>query len=296
MKLMLRALVMTTAILTSAAALAQEAPAANTSPKDYTILKLGNESIQNSEVLEIWRNLFPNGSAPDFANFDENIRLNVLRGIVSERLIYQQAVKDGYEKSEEVKKRLAALEKQVVMQTFMENKARDLVSDADLRKSYDEKVAELKGVEEVKARHILVATEEEAKDIAKQLKKGSDFEKIAEDKSTDKGSGKEGGDLGWFTKDKMVPEFAEAAFNLKKGDISEPVKSAFGWHIIKVEDRRAVKIPAYEEMKDSLVAELSNKAVQAYVENMLKAADIKYYSADGKTKDFPRTLVPAAGE
>ena len=299
MKSTLRALLMTSAILASSAALAQQSPAPPSTPStapDYTILKLGTEEIKSSEVMEIWKNLFPNGAAPDFASFDENIRLNVLRGVVSERLIYQQAIKDGYDKSEEVKKRLAALQKQVIMQTFMEYKARELVTDADLRKAYEAKVADLKGVEEVKARHILVATEAEAKELAKQLKKGADFDKLAKDKSTDKGSGKEGGDLGWFIKDKMVPEFAEAAFKMKKGEISDPVKSAFGWHVIKLEDRRAVKVPAYEEMKDSLVAELSNKAVQAYVEGMLKSADIKYYAADGKQKDFPRTLVPAAGE
>ena len=308
MKSTLRALLITTAVLSSAAAIAQEIkpegkteapaalPAVSAPVKDYTILKLGNEEIKNSEVMEIWKGLFPNGAAPDFNNFDESIRLNVLRGVVSERLIYQEAVKQGFDKSEEVKKRLAALQKQVVMQAFMEQKAKAMVTDADLHKAYDAKVAELKDVEEVKARHILVASEDEAKAIAKQIKKGGDFEKIAKEKSTDKGSGKEGGDLGWFTKDKMVPEFAEAAFKMKKGEVSDPVKSAFGWHIIKLEDRRPVKAPAFEEMKDSLVSDLANKAVQTYVEGMLKTADIKYYTPDGKSKDFPRELTaPAAG-
>ncbi len=302
MKRSLFALLATTALF-AANAYAQEAPAADAAPataaaaaaKDYTILKVGAEDIKNSEVIEIWKGLFPQGAAPDFANFDENIRLNVLRGVASERLVYSQAIKEGFDKSDEVKKRLAILQKQVVMQAFMEQKAKTLVAEGDLRKAYDQKIAELKGTEEVHARHILVADENAAKDISKQLKKGVDFEKLAKEKSTDKGSGANGGDLGWFTKDKMVPEFAEAAFKLKKGDVSAPVKSAFGWHVIQLVDRREVQAPSFDETKESIRADLANKAVQGYVEGMLKSADIKYFAADGKAKDFPRTLAPAAG-
>lgn len=270
-------------------------PAAAAAAKDYTIIKVGSEEIKSSEVMEVWKGLFPGAQAPDFASFDENIRQNVLRGLVSERLIYQEAMKAGYDKNAEVKKRIAQMEKQVVMQSFMEEKAKNLVTDAQLKAAYNEKVKAAKGNEEVKARHILVASEDEAKAIGEQLKKGGDFDTLAKEKSTDKGSGASGGDLGWFSKEKMVPEFADAAFKLKKGEVSAPVKSAFGWHVIKLDDRRPVKMASFDEMKESLRAELTNKAVQDYVENLLKANDIKYYSADGKEKDFSRSLAPAAG-
>jgi peptidyl-prolyl cis-trans isomerase C len=290
-------LLLATTMLVSPAFAAEEKPAATPAPaaapaapvKDYTILKLGTEEVKYSEIMDIWKSLFPGGAAPDFSTFDENIRQNVLRGIVSERLIHKEALKAGTDKSAEVKKRLDALQKQVVMQTFMEDKAKTMVTDAQLKAAYDEKVAATKDVEEVKARHILVAKEEEAKKIVEQLNKKGDFEKIAKEKSTDTGSGKQGGDLGWFTKDKMVPEFAEAAFALKKGEVSKPVKSPFGWHVIKLEDRRAVKPASFEESKDALKGELTNKAVQGYVEGLLKTADIKYFDADGKEKEFPRT-------
>lgn len=273
---------------------AAKAPAAPV--KDYTVIKLGDEDIKNSEVLDVWKSLFQNGAAPDFNSFDENIRQNVLRGLVSERLIYQEAIKAGTDKDPEVKKRIAALEKQIVMQAFMEQKAKSLVTDAQLHEAYDAKVAASKGQDEVKARHILVANEDEAKKLYDEIKKGADFEKLAKEKSADKGSGANGGELGWFTKDKMVPEFAEAAFKLKKGEVSPPVKTEFGWHIIKVEDRRPVKLPPFDEMKDSLRNELANKEVQDYVEGLLKKADIKYYGPDGKEKPFSRTLVPAGDE
>jgi len=288
------ALVLATA-LTSLPVYATDNPANKPADKEYTILKVGSEEIKSTEVMDVWKGLFPGGQAPEFSSFDENIRQNVLRGLVSERLIYQEATKAGFDKSAEVKKRLEQMQKQVIMQTFMEDKAKGLVTDAQLKVAYDEKVKATKGEEEVSARHILVASEDEAKKLSDELKKGGDFDKIAKEKSTDKGSGTKGGDLGWFTKDKMVPEFADAAFKLKKGEVSAPVKSAFGWHVIKLEDRRAVKAASFDEMKESLRAELANKAVQTYVEGLLKDADVKYFSADGKEQPFSRTLAPAAG-
>jgi peptidyl-prolyl cis-trans isomerase C len=310
MKPTLRALLLAATMLHTLPALAEDAkpqapaeattslvekPVAAAVTKDYTILKMGGEEIKNSEVTDIWKGLFPAGTAPDFNNFDENIRQNVLRGLVSERLIYAEAIKAGYDKNEEVKKRIADMQKQVVMQAFMEQKAKDLVTDDQLRAAYNEKIAAGKGQEEVKARHILVSSEEDANKLYDQLKKGADFEKLAKEKSADKGSGGNGGELGWFTKDKMVPEFANAAFKLKKGDISTPVKSEFGWHIIKLEDRRPVQMPTFDETKDTLRNELANKAVQNYVEALLKKADIKYYDASGKEKPFSPSLTPAAG-
>lgn len=280
----------------------KEAAAPAAPAKDYTILKMGNDEIKNSEVLDVWKGLFPNGAAPDFATFDENIRQNVLRGIVSEKLIYQEAMKAGYDKNAEVAKRLETLKKQVIMQSFMEDKAGTLVTDAALKAAYNEKAAAMKGEEEIKARHILLGSEEEAKKISEEIKKGGDFDKLAKEKSTDKTSGANGGDLGWFTKDRMVPEFTNAAFKLKKGEVSPPVKTAFGWHIIKAEDRRAVKTPAFDEMKEALKGEVTNQAVQSYVEGLLKKSDIKYFGPDGKEKDLALSLPskpeasPAAGK
>ncbi|MDX2074245.1 MAG: peptidylprolyl isomerase [Alphaproteobacteria bacterium] len=260
---------------------------------DYPIVKYGNEEIKLSEVLETWKTLFPGGNAPDFKTFDENIRQNVLRGMVSEKLLYKEALKAGYDKNPVVKKRMEEMQRQIVLQSYMEAKAKDLLTDEELKKVYDEKVKNSAGVEEVRARHILVKTEEEAKKIAEELKKGGDFEKIAREQSTDKGSGAQGGDLGWFTKDKMVAEFADAAFGLKKGAVSAPVKSGFGWHIIKLEDRRAVKPASFEESKEELRGEATEKAVDEYVSGLLKNAKVKYYDENGKELPFDATAKPS---
>lgn len=296
MILTLRATLLATAMLAAYPAFAEDAKpaaaAAAAETKDYTIIKLGGDDIKNSEVNDIWKGLFPTGAAPDFNNFDENVRQNVLRGLISEKLLYKEAITAGYDKNEDVKKRLAALEKQIIIQSFMEQKAKGLVTDAQLKTAYEAKAAAMKGQEEAKASHILVANEDEAKKIAAELKKGGDFNKIAKEKSSDKASGANGGDLGWFSKEKMVPEFAEAAFKLKKGETSEPIKTTFGWHIIKLEDRRPLQVASFEEMKESLRAEVTNKSVQTYVEDLLKKADIKYFGPDGKEKALSRELAP----
>lgn len=263
---------------------------------DYTIIKFGNnEELKLSEVMDTWKTLFPGGNAPDFKSFDENIRQNVLRGLVSERLLYKEALKAGYDKNPDVKKRVEDMQRQIILQAYMEDKAKNMVSDDELKKAYDEKVKSAGGTEEVRARHILVKTEEEAKKIAERIKKGEDFEKIAREESTDKGSGAQGGDLGWFTKDKMVPEFADAAFALKKGEVSGPVKSGFGWHIIKLEDRRAAKPASFEDSKDELKGEMAEKAVEGYIAGLLKGASIKYYDENGKELPFDLEAKPVTG-
>src|SRR6516225_4836448 len=128
--------------------------------------------------------------------------------------------------------------------------------------------------QEVHARHILVATEGEAKDIEAQLKNGADFATLAKEKSKDPGAA-EGGDLGYFTKDQMVPEFAEAAFKLDKGQISDPVKTQFGWHIIKVEDKRIKPTPTYDEVKGQLENYVARRAQAELVDNLRKSATIE---------------------
>lgn len=269
-------------------------PAANYAP-DATVIKVNGQEIKGTDVKEIWDNLFSGQNAPEFSTFDEKVQQNVLRGMASERLVYDEAIKAGYDKNADVQKRIENLKKQLIMQSYMEDKAKNLVSEGDVKNLYNERAKEAKNEFEVKARHILVATEEEAKKIVEDLKKGADFEKLAKEKSTDKGSGADGGELGWFGKDRMVKEFADAALKLKKGEVSEPVKTSFGWHIIKVEDRRPVKFAGFDEMKDGLKSELANQKVQAYIEDLLKKADIVYYGPDGKEKPFSRSLAPASG-
>lgn len=276
----------------SASFAAEEKPAAEAAQKDYVVLKIDGSPVMFSEIMAVWKTFFPQGPAPDFNTFDEKVRQAILREIVSKRLVYTQAVKDGIDKSEEVQKRLDQLKRQLVIQVYVEGKSKDLVSDEKLRRAYEEKLKEFKSKDEIRARHILVANENEAKDILKRLKKGEKFEDLAKEKSTDKASAISGGDLDYFTEDKMVPEFGKAAFAMKTGEISDPVKSPFGWHIIKVEDRRKMTAPSFEQMKGQLVEQIVNEEVTKLLNGLMAKAEVKYYGPDGKEKPFSKTVPP----
>jgi peptidyl-prolyl cis-trans isomerase C len=143
-----------------------------------------------------------------------------------------------------------------------------------MRKLYDESVKKLTPEKEVRARHILVDSEDKAKEILAKLKAGGDFVALAKENSKDPGAAT-GGDLGYFTKSQMVPEFAEAAFKLEKGQLSDPVKTQFGWHIIKVEDTRDRPVPAFEAVKEQIGNFLVQKAQTELVMKLRSEAKIE---------------------
>ncbi len=153
--------------------------------------------------------------------------------------------------ADDFKKKLAYTRTKLLMEQLLQGEAKAAVNDAAMRKVYDEAIGQMKKEPEVRARHILVETEDDAKAVVAELKKGTDFAELAKTKSKDPGAS-DGGDLGFFTKDQMVPEFSEVAFKLDKGQLSDPVKSQFGWHVIKVEDKRERQPPEFEKVKDQL--------------------------------------------
>jgi len=171
--------------------------------------------------------------------------------------------------SDAFRQRLAYYRSKVLMDLLLQSEAKAAVSDGAMHQLYDEAARQMAGQQEVHARHILVKTEEEAKTIIAELKNGADFAELARKKSTDPGAS-EGGDLGFFPKDEMVPEFADAAFKLEKGQISEPVHTRFGWHVIKVEDKRERQVPPFDQVRDQLATHLVRKS-QAELITKLRA-------------------------
>jgi peptidyl-prolyl cis-trans isomerase C len=150
------------------------------------------------------------------------------------------------------------------------------VSPAAIKAFYNERIKAMKSEQEVRARHVLLPTEEEAKAVLVEIKKGKDFAEIAKALSKDPGTAAEGGDLGYFTKERMVPEFSEAAFKAKVGEvIPEPVKSRLGWHVIKVEDKRAQQVPELKTVEPQIKAFLTRKAQADFVTNLRKDAKIE---------------------
>jgi peptidyl-prolyl cis-trans isomerase C len=193
-------------------------------------------------------------------------------------------IQDG----DDFKQRLAYFHNKLLMEMMLRSEAKASITEGAMHKVYDEATKQMSSEKEVRARHILVETEDDAKAILAELKKGADFAELAKQKSKD--AGENGGDLGYFTRDQMVPEFSEVAFKLDKGQLSDPVKSAFGWHIIKVEDKRDRPIPEFDKVKDQLQSYLSRKA-QADLVGKLRA-DAKIERLDQTSGPSP--AAPAA--
>ena len=257
---------------------------------EFVIMKVNNQDVSSAEVQHMWEGLFPAGQAPAFDTIKPDMKERILRALMAEKIIYGEAQKAGVDKSDKVNKEVEDVKKKIVVRSYLDTKTADSISDADVKKEYDVMVSAIKDEKEVHARHILVTTEQEAKDVKKKLDAGKSFDDVAKDNSKDAGSAKNGGDLGWFTKDKMVPEFANAAFAMKKGDISGPVKSSFGWHIIKVEDTRKVAAPAYAEVKDQIKSRLQEKKLNDYIGSLVKSAEVKVFDSKGKEVPFAKNL------
>lgn len=171
--------------------------------------------------------------------------------------------------------RLAYYREKVLLDEYLTREGKKAVTAEAAKKLYDETTKAMAPEEEAHARHILVEDEAQAKTVVERLKKGEDFAKVASELSKDPGSGKEGGDLGWFTKDRMVPEFAEAAFKLKKGEVSQPVKSQFGWHVIRLEDKRTKPLPDFAAVKPQIDQYLERKAQQDLVLALREKAKVE---------------------
>ena len=189
-------------------------------------------------------------------------------------LVSQAADKNKLRDDPAFKQRQAFVSNKILMGMMLTKRAKDAASDAEMRKVYDEAVKPMAQEEEVHARHILVETEEEAKAILEQLKAGADFATLAKEKSKDPG-GADGGDLGFFAKGQMVPEFSEVAFKMFEGQLSNPVKSQFGWHIIKMEEKRKRPVPDYEKVKDQIEAYVGRRAQTEFVAQLREGAKIE---------------------
>jgi peptidyl-prolyl cis-trans isomerase C len=195
---------------------------------------------------------------------------------------------------DDVKHRILLERNKVLMEMLLQDAGKAAATDDAMHKVYDDAVKQMGNEQEVHARHILVPTEDEAKAIEAELKKGADFATLAKEKSKDPGAA-EGGDLGYFTKDQMVPEFADVAFKLDKGQISDPVKTQFGWHIIKVEDKRTKPTPTFDEVKPQLESYVAHRAQADLVAKLRSAANIQRLDQPPAAPD-PSTLNPAAPE
>jgi len=219
----------------------------------------------------------------------------LLDSMVVREIILEQAKKDGVDKSKDVADRLEDLRKRLIVETYLKKKVEQdaQISDAELKKFYDENKDKFKTGEQLKASHILVKSEKEAQDILAQLKGGANFEDLAKKYSTDSTAAK-GGDLGWFSKGAMVPEFDKAAFGLKEGELSGIVKTQFGFHIIKVTGIRPAGIRTFDEVKEQIKTTLLPGKQQEIFQKMKE--DLKKNAKVTINEDVLKSLDLASGD
>jgi peptidyl-prolyl cis-trans isomerase C len=196
--------------------------------------------------------------------------------VVAREIFMQEAQKQGLDATEDYKNQLELARQAILIRQLFDNyRKANAVSDADAQAEYDKFVA-ANGGKEYKARHILVEKEDQAQKILADLKKGAKFEDIAKKQSKDPGSGANGGDLDWAAPASFVPEFSEAMIKLKKGETtSAPVKSQFGYHIIRVDDIRQAQLPKLEEVKPQIVQQLQQQKLQKYQEELRAKAKVE---------------------
>jgi peptidyl-prolyl cis-trans isomerase C len=211
---------------------------------------------------------------PRLGNYRPEDRKRVLLEFVIENeLMAGAGEKANLNKTETFPDRVAYHERRALRDAFFDVSIAGGVSEDDAKKVYDDKIAKMKPEQQVHARHILVESELEAKEIKKRLKDGEDFAKLADEKSKDTNA--EGGDLGFFTKGQMLKPFEDAAFALDVGEISDPVQTQFGWHIIKVEEKRAQEPPSFDQVKEAIMTQLVAQKAQTVVTGLRSDAEIE---------------------
>jgi peptidyl-prolyl cis-trans isomerase C len=245
--------------------------------QDSTVAIVNGELIRMSDV-EMARQRLPEQFR---AMPVQMLYPTLLNGLIGSKLAAQEARRQGMQKEDEHLKLMARVEEQLLERQYMLKVIEERTTEAALKAQYERHVAGASGQEQVRARHILVNSEAEAKTIIAEIGKGADFAELAKKQSTDP-AGANGGDLGFFAKDEMVPEFAEAAFAMQPGDVSKvPVKSEFGWHVIKVEERRVGAPPSFQDVEEEVRDELSREIGISAIEELKKKASIQRFEADG---------------
>lgn len=234
--------------------------------------------VKVSQVMEQFKPAFdaqPNMKGKQFADLDKNLQETLVRGYINAQLLDKEVQNQKITASKEFQEKIANVTKQLAQQELIEKYLKNAVTDSAISDEYTKLAKNLEGQEEVKASHILLETEAQAKEVKQKLDKGAKFADIAKKSSKDEGTKTSGGSLGYFTKGQLVPEFEAKAFSMKPGQVSDPVKTQFGWHIIKVENKRPIKVPSKDEAKQNITNKLNREAVEKYLNELGAKADIK---------------------
>lgn len=262
-----------------------------TQAQEKAVAKVNGKTITESDMqlaeAEIGNEL---GSIPPNAR-----RRVILEYIIENALFADAAEAANLGKGVGFEERMAYWRRRAMREYYFEAELKKSVTDAEAKKFYDQQVGGAKPQEEVHARHILVDNEALAKELREKITKGEDFVALAKEHSKDPGSKDEGGDLGFFGRGQMVPVFEETAFKLAKGEVSAPVQSQFGWHIVKLEDRRQRGAPPFDSIKDRLIASMIHRKAQEVATDLRSKAQLEYIDAEIKAQvEGEKAIKPAA--
>ena len=206
----------------------------------------------------------------------------LLKNLIDTHLVAAAARKEGLGKRSKIVKQVRRNEDRILHQAYLDERIAETLSDEQLKERYQTYLKSSLATEELRASHILVQTREQAIEVIRQLNKGADFANLAKNISTGP-SGKQGGDLGYFTRERMVPSFSKAAFATSLGEFTpEPIKTQFGWHIIKVEDKRILKPKSFDQVKMQLRKKVINGLIDSIVSELRKSAKVETFGPDGK--------------
>jgi peptidyl-prolyl cis-trans isomerase C len=263
---------------------ATPAPATETVDLSTVVARVGDKQVTLGELMAM-RSQLP-------AQYQqvplEAIYEPMLNRAIDQILITRAARASGVADQDDVKAKIEEAADQVIAEAYLTQTIASEVTEEALRKRYQDSIAGQTGEEEAKARHILLESEDDAREVITALDGGADFAKLAEKESTGP-SAAQGGDLGWFKAGQMVPEFSSAAFALEPGTYTkEPVQSQFGWHVILLEEKRVADAPSYEQMHDQLTAEMTRELIQQRLTKLRSEAKVERFGPTGKPLPAPQ--------
>jgi len=239
------------------------------------VANVNNEDISLETMIHAMNELPPEIQSQPFMSYYEDL----LERVIDIKLFAQEGKKMKLDEEPSVRAAIDFVIEKVLMQAFLSKYIQENIKEENLKASYNNFIADETSREEIKASHILMDTESEAIDVINMLNDGDDFEELAKNKSTGP-SGPSGGDLGWFKRGQMVPPFEKAAFSLNKNEITQrPVQTQFGWHVIKIFDKRIPEAPSYENMKSKLIQDLERKIVSKKIQDLRNDALIEKLSS-----------------
>lgn len=263
---------------------AQPRPAAAPAPAvdDPVVARIDSLEVRRSQVMAAHAALPQQYRSTPIATLYPVL----LRQIIDSKLVAAQGRRENLHNDREVKQRIAQIEERILEETLVTREVGAKVTGDAVKARYAEFLKSGQKKEEVRARHILVETEDQAKGVIEELRKGLDFATVARNRSKDPGSVQRGGDLGFFGREDMVPEITEAAFALKPGEYSRaPIRTRFGFHVLKLEERRTPPPPSFDDAREELENQLSREVVESLLEGLRKTAKIERFNIDGSTID-----------